>query len=87
MLDIGATCHMTGAWEIFKSFKNLDLNMHVELGVGTKHSLKGTGTIPFHMELGSLLRVMNVLWVPKLKRSVLSVSLIEKNGFDIAWSG
>jgi hypothetical protein len=26
-----------------------------------------------------------VLWVPKLKRSVISVSMIEKNGFDVAF--
>jgi hypothetical protein len=29
--------------------------------------------------------VTDVLWVPELKRSVLSVSMIEKKGFDVAF--
>jgi hypothetical protein len=79
---------MTGAHELFESFTESDSNMHVELGVGTKHAVKGTGTMPFHMESRGVLRVMNVLWVPKLRRSVLLVSTIEKNGFDVAfWDG
>jgi hypothetical protein len=57
--------------------------MHVELGMGTKHAVKGSGTMPFQLESRSTLRVMNVLWVPKIKRSVISVLMVEKNGFDI----
>jgi hypothetical protein len=32
---------------------------------------------------GDVLRVTNVLWVPKLMRSVLSVSEIEKKGYYV----
>jgi hypothetical protein len=35
------------------------------------------------MESGEVLRVSNVLWVPKLRRSFLSVSDIEKKGYHI----
>jgi hypothetical protein len=59
--------------------------MHVELGMGTKHVVKGSGTIPFQLESGGTLRVMNVLWVSELERSVISVSVIEKKRFDIAF--
>jgi hypothetical protein len=41
-----------------------DLDMHVDLGVATKHAMKGSGTMPFRMESGGILRVTNVLWVP-----------------------
>jgi hypothetical protein len=83
LLDSGATCHMTGARELFESFTESDSDVHVELGMGTKHAVKGSGTVPFQMESGGVLRVMNVLWVPELRRSVLSVSTIEKKGFDV----
>jgi hypothetical protein len=59
--------------------------MHVEIGMGTKHVVRGSKIIPFWMELGGVLRVKNVIWVPELKRSVLSVSTIEKKGFDVAF--
>jgi hypothetical protein len=73
---------MTGARELFESFTESDSDMYVELGMGTKHAVKGSGTVPFQMESGGVLRVTNVLWVPELRRSVLSVSTIEKKGFD-----
>ena len=58
---------------MFKSFTESDSNIHVELGMGTKHAVKGSGTVPFWMESGGVLRVKNVLWVSELRRSVLSV--------------
>jgi hypothetical protein len=47
LIDSGATCHMTGARELFESFTESDLDLHVELGVGTKYVAGGFGTIPF----------------------------------------
>jgi hypothetical protein len=37
------------------------------------------------MESEGTLRVQDVLWVLELKRSVISVSMIENNGFDVAF--
>jgi hypothetical protein len=85
LLDNEATCHTTGAWELFEIFTESNSEVHLELGVGTKHAIKAFGTMPFQMESGGVLRVMNVLWVPELRRSVLSVSMIEKKGFDIVF--
>jgi hypothetical protein len=42
------------------------------------HAVIEIGTVPTQIELGSVLRVMDVLWVPELRRSVLLVSAIEK---------
>jgi hypothetical protein len=74
---------MIGARELFKSFIESESDVYVEFGMGTKHAVKGYETVPFQMELGGVLRVMNVLWVPELGRSVLSISTIEKKGFGI----
>jgi hypothetical protein len=84
VIDSGTTCHMTGARDLFKSFIESDSNVHVELGMGTKHAMKGSGIVPFRMESRGVLRVMNVLWVLEL-RSVLSVSTIENKRFDITF--
>ena len=37
------------------------------------------------MDSGSVLRLMDVLWVSELKRSVILVSIIEKKEFDIVF--
>ena len=47
LIDIGATCHMTGSCELFERFTKSKLDMHVELVVGTKYAAGGSGTIPF----------------------------------------
>jgi hypothetical protein len=83
LVDSGASCHMTGARELFESFTETDSDMCVELGMGTRHAVQGTGTIRFQLESGDVLRVTNVLWVPELRRSVLSVSEIEKKGYHV----
>jgi len=83
LIDSEATCHMTGARESFESFTELESEVHVELGMGTKHALKGSRTMSFRMESRRMLKVMDVLWVPKLRRSVLSVLAIEKKGYDL----
>jgi hypothetical protein len=74
---------MTRACELFESFRESDSYVLVELGVGTKHVIKGSGIVPFQMDSKGLLRVMDVLWVPELRKSVLSVSTIEKRGLDV----
>jgi len=55
---------MTGAQEVFESFTKSDSDLYVELGMGTKHAVQGSGTVPFWTKSGGILRVTNVLWVP-----------------------
>jgi hypothetical protein len=42
---------------VFERFREFDLEMHVEFGMGIKHAVKGFGTVPFQMESGGTLRV------------------------------
>jgi hypothetical protein len=56
--------------------------MHVKFSMGTKHAVKGYGIVPFWMESGGTLRMQDLLRVIGLKRSVIPVLMIEKNGFD-----
>ena len=79
----GSTCHITITLELFESFTKSNSDMYVELGMGTKHIVQGYGIVPFLMESRGILRVKNVLWVKKLRRSVLLVSVIEKKGYEI----
>jgi hypothetical protein len=44
LLDNRATCHMTGARYFFDIFTESNLDVHVELGMGTKPAVKGFGT-------------------------------------------
>ena len=69
---------------MFERFTESDLDLYVELGMGTKHAMQGSRTVSLRMESGDALRVTNVLWMSELRKSVLSVSTIEK-GFDVVF--
>jgi hypothetical protein len=49
LLDSRATCHMTRARELFKSFTKSNSYVHVELGMGTKHAVKESGIVSFQI--------------------------------------
>jgi hypothetical protein len=46
-MDEFCTCHMAGAREVFESFTYFDSKMPVEVGMGTKHEVKGYGIVLF----------------------------------------
>jgi hypothetical protein len=83
LVDSGASCHMTGARELFDTLTETGPDLCVELGTRAKHSVRGSGTVSFRLDSGETLRVSNVLWVPELRRSVLSVSEIERKGYHV----
>lgn len=59
--------------------------MHVECSVDTKHAVKGVGTVLFQLESGGSLKVADVLYVPKLKMNLLSVSALEDKGYAVVF--
>jgi hypothetical protein len=55
---------MIGAQELFESFTESNSELYVEICMGTKHAVQESETVPFWMDLGGVLRVTNVIWVP-----------------------
>jgi hypothetical protein len=72
---------MTSAHQLFSSLKKQDLGVQVELGDDAKYPVAKVGTIPFQFESGNSLDVDDVLFVPGLKKNLLSVSVMEDKGF------
>ena len=84
IIDSGATCHMSNDRDLFVELRELEKPQEVILGDG--HSLQGTaeGTVKLETLLpdGSTkkCRLENVLFVPKLSYSLLSVSKASNAG-------
>jgi len=68
---------MTEAQELFCNLTKSDLNLFVELGNDSKKAMKHGGSIKFQLELGRTMEAKGVLFVPRLKKNLLSVSIIE----------
>ena len=75
-IDSGASSHMTGDHDMFTEMSESDLEMEVVLGDDTVVSAVGRGTIRFDRESMQPMYLRDVLYVPGLKKNLVSVSMI-----------
>jgi hypothetical protein len=47
--------------------------------------MKGTGTTSFQLDFGNSLKMSDVLYVPGLKRNIVSTSALEDKGYRVAF--
>jgi hypothetical protein len=85
-LDSGASRYMTEAWELFSNLIERDSDVHVELGDDAKYAVKGEGTVMFQHDSRGSFDAQKVLYVPRLKKNLLSVSAMEDRGFCFYFS-
>jgi len=53
------------------------MDCYVGYGTNTRHAVKGVGYVRFQIESGGFLGIEQMLFVPELKVSLLSVSTFE----------
>ena len=85
-LDSGASFHMTGCKDFFSEMEEKDLQINIELGDDGRYSATGIGTVTFHRESGSDFRLKDVMYVPGLKKNLISVAVLEDRGYDVVFS-
>jgi hypothetical protein len=72
---------MIGYKEILSYFKTKSFVEQVELGDEKCYKIKGVGSISFRLEFGVRLHVDEVLYVPGLRKNLLSVATLEDKGY------
>jgi hypothetical protein len=86
-IDSGATSHMTGERLALQEFTTQDSGF-VKCGVHSSMvAIQGKGTISLQIESGRILRVPEVLYVPSMRVSVLSISALEHQGYGVSFFG
>jgi hypothetical protein len=81
LVDSGASKHMTGYNDILSNFEKKYFAEHVELGDDKCYKIEGVGSISFILESGVRLHVDEVLYVPGIKKNLLSVATLEDKGY------
>ena len=77
---------MAGDKELFSDPEERDLEMHIEMGDDKKYNFIGLGTITFKRQHGDPLTLKNVMYVPRLKKNLVSISMLEDRGYDVVFS-
>jgi len=85
-LDSGASFHMIGDKSLFSTLEEKDLKIHIEMGDDGKYSVSGVGTVAFQREHGAPLTLTDVKYVPRLKKNLVSVAMLEDKGYNVVFS-
>jgi hypothetical protein len=72
---------MTGYKENLSDFKTKSFAEHVEIGDEKCYKIEGLCSISFRLESGARIHVDEVLYVPGLKKNILSVATLEDKGY------
>ena len=56
------------------------------MGNDGKYRVSGECTVVFQREHGSPLSLSNVMYVPGLKKNLVSIALLEDKGYDVVFS-
>jgi hypothetical protein len=70
---------------MFLSVSKKDSYYYVKSGMHTMHAVKGVGCVRFQLESGISLEVAGVMYVPRLKVNLLSISALEDMGYSVTF--
>jgi len=84
-LDSGAAFHMTSDKELFSDLEEKDPKMHIELGDEGRYSGTRLDTVTFQREQGAPLTLRDVMYVPNLKKNLVSVTMLEDRCYVFSW--
>lgn len=86
MIDSGASRHITSYQEHLLDLVERDSNFQVIIGDDACYSIRGSGATSLNLESGIPLHLSDVLFVPRIKRNLISISALEDKGYQIAFS-
>jgi len=75
-----------GNRDFFSDLKEKDLQMHIEMGDDRRYNVTRIGTITFQGESGSPLRLKDVIFFTGLKKSIVSIEILEDRSYDVIFS-
>jgi hypothetical protein len=85
LIDSGASRHMTGYREHLTDLLEKECRLHVVLGYNARYTMKGVGTSTFQLDYDTPLQLSEVLFVPGMKRNLVSVSSLDDKGYKVTF--
>jgi hypothetical protein len=86
LVDSGASKHMTGFKQNLVNYRDNKFNVKVELGDDGTYAIKGFGSTSFQLQIGNVFHIEEIIYVPGLKKNLISVAVLEIKGYSVAFS-
>lgn len=84
IIDNGASRHITGFGEQFETFEGHSTE-EVTIGDNSTYPVKGIGTYSIQLRTGVTLQLKDVLFVPGIKRNLVSISGLADQGYCVTF--
>ena len=82
-VDSGASVHMTCNKKWYTNYKETQNGASIYLGDDRAYQIKGYGDIPVTFPNGSVRHIRNVVYVPRIKKNLISVSTITDQNLKV----
>eukprot|EP00253_Pinus_taeda_P001425 PITA_01425 len=86
LIDSGALRHFTSYKEALYNLIEKESNLEIVLGDNSKYPMKGIGNVTLQLNQGNTIHLQDVLYVPDLKKNLVSISTMEDKGYKVAFS-
>jgi hypothetical protein len=77
---------MTGFKQNLVNYRDKKFNVKVELGDDGTYAIKGIGSTYFQLQSGNVFHTEKIIYVPGLKKNLISVAVLESKGYIVAFS-
>eukprot|EP00253_Pinus_taeda_P019375 PITA_19375 len=85
LIDSGASRHFTGYKESLSNLIENETNLEIVFGDNAKYPMKGVGNVTLQLNQGNTIHLQEVLYVPNLKKNLVSVSAMEDKGYKVTF--
>jgi hypothetical protein len=86
LIDSGASIHMTRYREHLIYLVEKESCLHVVLGDDARYTMKGVGSTYLQLDSGTPLHLSDVLFVPGMRRNLVSILSLENKGYKVSFS-
>ena len=82
-IDSGATIYIANSLQEFHTRRTLQRGeRHIKVANEVKAEVEAIGELPLELNDGFVLKLTDVLYVPSLRRNLISVSRLDDDGYD-----
>jgi hypothetical protein len=85
LIDSGASKHMTSKKNTLSCISENKFSQKVTLGDDYQYPIKGVGESKYKLDSENSITMKDVLYVPGLKKNLLSISDLDKKGYRVAF--
>jgi hypothetical protein len=85
LIDTGASKHMMGKKNTFSCISKKKFSQKVTLGDDYQYPIKGIGESSYKIDSENSITMKNVLYVPGLKKKLLSISALDRKGYRVSF--